>query len=207
VNKSTRVISALLFVLGAGADSVADPLSLQVTINTTPLQGLGQFSLDFQFLDGDGIQNNSVVLSGFDFVGGGGPIGVPTLVGGAAGSIASSIALTDTEFFNALTQPFTAGPALVFSLALTTNAAAAGSPDRFALAILDASGAAIPTTGLAEELLGIDITRPLTMTTSGSDLTRTALDLSAPAIQAVPEPSTVGLLALAVSCYAAARRK
>src|SRR5207245_11083515 len=80
-----------------------------VSLNTSPLIGhaAGPFSLGFQFNDGIGTgdANNTAVLSAFQFGVGGSAAGVPTLFGGATGSLASGVTLTDSSFFYAFIQP------------------------------------------------------------------------------------------------------
>jgi hypothetical protein len=198
----------LMLLLVSASESAATTIYL-VTWDTSPIQAAGDFSLDFQFLDGDGVQNNTVVLSDFSFGAGGSASGAPSLLGGASGDIATTITLVDQIFFNAFTQPFTPGSLLSFTLSLTTNGTGLPAPDRFALGIIDSSGFSLPTTGLAEEFLGIDLSVPLSISTFGSDTTRTGFDIAAPSVQAiaspVPEPSSILLLVTGLGAGVARR--
>ncbi len=191
-----RILVMVAAVLGLARDSGAAAI-YQVNF---VLPAAGQWFLDFQFVDGDGLQNNTAILSNFNFGLGSGPAGTPTIMGGASGTVASSVTLTDSSFFSAFTQPIvTGGSLLSFMLTLSTNANTSGAPDRFAFSLLDASGIPVPTTGLADEFLGIDITSPLAIMLSGSDQTRTTLNLVAPQVHAptsVPEPAALAFLGL-----------
>jgi hypothetical protein len=176
-----------------------------VSIDTSPLIGnaAGPFMLDFQFLDGSGLDdgNNTVTLSGFAF-GSGSPTGSASTFGGVAGDLLTSLTLTDTSFFNEFTQGFTPGNALAFVVDLTTNVDLGGVPDEFTLAILDSSGFQIPTLGPFDTVLLADITsgNP-SLFSYGSDTSRNAvasgepIALAAPSVSQVPEPSLGWLVA------------
>lgn len=158
-----------------------------VSLDVAPLIGAptGPFYADFQFTDGSGIGdgNNSAVVNNFHF-GSGGPAGSPVTFGSVTGDLGSSITLTDNEFFNEFTQPFTPGDFLRFTVTLTSNPESIDVPDQFSFAILDSTGAGGPMlvadiNSINPALLGYP-----------SD----ALSLSAPTISAVPEPSSLWLL-------------
>lgn len=177
-------------------------LFVNVRLDTAPLVGHGAapFWLDLQLTNGDGTPNNTTTLTNFD-LGGGSASGSPTLVGGATGSLASAVTLTDSAFLNAFTQGLVPGSVLSFDLLLTTNAAEGGSPDRFSLALLDRTGSELPTLGVGNVFLAVDITStgPLVQT-SGSDPTRppvgggAPIQISAPQVEVIPEPETGALL-------------
>src|SRR6202011_1452955 len=90
-----------------------------ITMNTAPLIGnaAGPLSLEFQLNDGRGTgdANNNAMLSSFAF-GGGGPVGIPMVAGGASGNLSSSVNVTDSSFFNQFIQRFTPGNTLNFRL-------------------------------------------------------------------------------------------
>ena len=121
-----------------------------VNINTSALIGhpAGPFKIGFQLTDGGGVgnKNNTVVISNIQF-GGGQASGIASVLGGAIGSLTSSVTLTDSSFLNVLIQPFSPGAQLSFLLTFTTNAEAEETPDQFSISILDRSGNEIPTTG------------------------------------------------------------
>lgn len=178
----------------------------RVGLNTTPLAGhaAGPFALNFQLNDGlgSGDANNTAVLSAFQFGPGGGPLGSPTLVNGATGSLASSITLTDSAFINSFTQGFTPGSQLSFLLRLTTNVDSGPTPDQFSFAILDRTGVELPTTNaFFDAFLTIDINSPNpTPAVFGSNTSRipngggSVINTGVVQVQAIPEPASAGLL-------------
>jgi len=121
-----------------------------VTINTSALGGSssGPFTLDFQFVDGNGSGdgNNRVTLSNFSL--GGGSINMTpiSLTGGVVvGNSPFTIVLSDTAFFSDVQFSFTPGSVLSYNVATTANGDAA-TPDAFTFAILDSNSNEIPTT-------------------------------------------------------------
>jgi hypothetical protein len=215
----SRLLLRALGVVAAGAVCHAAIL-YQVTLDTSPLIGhaAGPFSIDFQFNDGEGIgdANNTVTLSNFQF-GGGGSVGSPLLSGGASGSVSGTVTLIDSSFFNAFTQQFTPGSALGFLLGLTTTVDPSGTPDQFSFAILDSTGFELPTLGLFDIFLVIEIdsAQPLAQAFA-SDPSRAPnagggpINLGAPVVTEIPEPTSWALAALgilaAVPRIAATRR-
>jgi len=206
--------SCLLLLTLLASFAQADE-TFTVSIDTSSLMGnaAGPFSLDFQFTDGSGADdgNNTAALYNFMF-GMGSLTGSPTTVGTVSGNIATGFSLTDSSFLNELTQSFTPGNALTFQISLTTNVDAGGVPDEFTFAILDSSGAAIPTLGPFDTLLiaDIDSSQP-TPYTYGSDTTRgtlatgNPLQLPAPVITAAPEPSTLWFMASILALFVGSR--
>jgi len=183
-----------------------------ISINTAPLIGhpAAPFALEFQLNDGKGTgdANNTAMLTGFSF-GGGGPSGSPTLTGGATGNATSGITLTDSSFYNELVQGFTPGSILTFQLSLTTNVDTGGTPDQFSFAFLDKTATEIPTlASFVDVFVQIDITSANpTVQTFASDMSRgpagggSPINIAAPVVALVPEPTTIllsvfGLLTL-----------
>ena len=164
----TSVIStvALLCAQGLQADVIE-----QVTLATAPLIGdaAGPFSVDFQLNGGNG---NTATLSNFSFGSGGAPTGTPTLVGGAGGNMAGTVVLAETGFLNEFTQTFVPGSEISFQLDLTTKTKPMGFPDEFAFAILDNTGADLPTNGPFDVFVDVAVTQLPTVTAYGSDPTR-----------------------------------
>jgi hypothetical protein len=206
--KLLRAPSAVVAFLFLACSAFGD---MVVTLDTAPLQGdaAGPFSLVFQLTDGSGTGdgNNSVALSNFLF-GTGGPSGMPTTFGGVIGSVGSTVTLVDTSFLNYFIQPFTPGTTLEFTVATTNNVDAGGIPDGFAFSISDKTGQNIPTQAgpFADMFISIafDSSNPA-ITAFASDTTRSPaggggpIDLGAPIVQVVPEPSGIGLLAVGLS--------
>ena len=190
------VISVLLAGLGMAA-SPAAATSIHVQVNTAPLNGnaAAPFYVDFSFTDGSGTLAgpNTVVVSNFTFAGGG-AVGAPTLSGGAAGNLASSVTLSDnanpfSEFF----QQFTPGAVLGFDVT-TTNNVDPISPDAFAFAILDKNLLNLPTTGLQDSLMLVNIARSDAFATA-STTAPAGVNVTAAVI---PEPGTLLLLGTGV---------
>jgi len=181
----------------------ASTLGFAVVVDTTPLIGhaAGPFSLDFQLI---GSGSNSVAISGLDF-GGGSAIGPATRSGGATGDVDTGITLNDAStFFNELYEPFTPGHRLSFSVTMTTNVTPI--PDAFSFAILDGRLFNIPTTGLGDSLVLVNITSSTlgpgdVQTFSGLNLPSEP-DYSNVSAETVPEPASLlligaGLIAMA----------
>lgn len=205
LTSQVRVLAALSVAFAAGAPCASANAIYNVTMDTSALVGnpAGPFYLDFQFNDGSGTNdgNNTVTLGGFNVAAAG--AAMPS--GGGTGDLGSSIVLTDSAFFNEVYQQFTPGSTLQFQLNLTTNVDAGGTPDEFTFAILWGSSLFdIPTINPNGAFLTVDITNPLTITSSASDPTQplgtdSGVTIAAPSINpqsqssAVPEPATLWL--------------
>ncbi len=198
----TVLATALCSLLLAGGVTPARAASFTVSLDTSALVALGNFGLDFQLIDGDGVSNTTVVLRDFTF-GTGGATGSATLVGSATGSLASQIALQDAAFFTSATQAFTPGATLAFLLEVSGSSDPL-SPDFFTMALLDANGAEVPTLGVAEEMLSLSLVAGASPTSYATDTGRTSLNVPAPMVTSVPEPATA-LLVLSGALLASAR--
>jgi hypothetical protein len=203
----SRLLRVLLFIVvfctlcqKATADTI---YNYAVTLDTSQLVGsaAGQFSIFFEFTDGStiGDANNTVTMGQFSF-GGGSALGSPVVFGGASGSLETGVAITDSSFLSFFSEGFTSGPQLSFSLGLTANDDAGGTPDRLAFFILDSSGVPLPTLApSADYFLGVDLgsSGPV-FDVWGSDPSRSPyFSISAPtvtSVSTVPEPSTIYLL-------------
>jgi hypothetical protein len=121
-------------VLFTAAQARSD--SFSATLDTSSLSGTQ--TLAFALTDGDGVVDNTVTLSAFNFDSGG-AVGVPDgLTPGASGSLTSGISLDDSGGFTALfTQQFDPGSSLKFIFD-TTNNFAGGTPDAFAMYVCNA---------------------------------------------------------------------
>jgi len=135
--------------LFAFAINGAAQITYVVSMDTAALIGhpAAPFSLSFQLADGSetGDGNNAAVLSNFSFGAGGYSTGTPQVLGGASGTLESTVVLTDSGPANWFAQTFTAGETLSFTLTLTTNVDMGGVPDGFVFSILDSTGTPIPT--------------------------------------------------------------
>jgi hypothetical protein len=178
-----------------------------VTLDTAPLVGhpAGPFYVEATFTDGSGVgdANNTVTMSNFTF-GGGSALGGPLVFGGASGSLATGVTITDSSINSLFSEQFAPGLLLSFSLGLTSNDDAGGTPDGFTFFILDSSGVALPTLApFGDYFLGAALgsTGPV-FDAWGSDPSRAPsvgnpVSIPAPtvtSVSSVPEPSTIYLL-------------
>ena len=200
--KSLKIIFGLLvaclLVPCASADIMAD-----VRLNTAALIGgtTGPYYLEFQLVDGDGVQNNAVTLSDFQFVGGA-STGTASLIGGAAGDLSSIVTLVDSSFFNEFYQSFIPGTEVRFKLAFTTNFIDP-TPDMLSIAVLNSALLEVPTAGPGNELISVDLRQPIQFNTySGIDLGTDPV-MGAPTVAAVPEPGSLILgITMLAGCLA-----
>lgn len=212
VTGELRVIGAstlgsIAFALCLTAIAKADT-TYTFTMNTSPLAGNGQFSLDFQFLDSTGLpadlNNNTVKLTGFAFGAGGSASGGGSTTGGASGSLASGVTLTDAAFFNELVAGFTPGSQLSFNIDTTNVLDSSGTPDLFTVAILDSHGNELPTAGFASEFLDVTLAGGASPQVSAfGSAPGGTFSLAAPVVQPAttmpaPEPSALWLLVSAL---------
>jgi hypothetical protein len=165
----------------------------RVTVNTSSLMGANPnapFALDFQFNNGSILNNNTLTVDNFLF-NGGGPVGVPTLLGGVTGNIGSSIFFNNSSPFQELFQTFTPGTSLRFDVLFTANSDGV-TPDAFAFAILDKDLLNIPTSGLGDSLflVNVDSPGPTPQTASGIGAFSNVTTSTAP----VPEPAPCVLI-------------
>jgi hypothetical protein len=206
LNTKMKIFSAASLLLCASASYAQSVYHVDIT--TSPLIGnvSAPFSVDFQFIDGGTIGNNSATISHFTY-GGGSPTGGATLIGGAVGGLDfNNVSFNNSSFLQELYQAFTPGTTLSFNVALTGNADV-GSPDGFSVAILDNTQGNIPTTGFGSQLLQIDVTgAALTPQVFAGTGDFAGVTLS---VAAIPEPQTYAMFmaGLALVGVAAARRK
>jgi hypothetical protein len=200
----------------ASATVIAD-----ISVDTSPLIGhpAGPFSLEFQLnLGGEDSGSGLLwaVLSNFDFSGGS-PAGSPNYVGGATGSLASSVTLFDLSFFNQFIQPFTPGSHLSFHMELAPNGFVV-FPDEFTFAILDRTGVEIPTTSPFDVFLQVDL-RPgadnsnTPVLAFGSDASQSpaaggpAINIAPPTVTETPEPNFAPIIGAALIALGLYRRR
>jgi len=193
-----RTTIAAVALLLTGLPAHAD-LTFHVDLDTSVLLGNANapYALFFQLNDGQGIgdANNSLTLSNFGF-GGGATTGGATFDGGASGTVPTGLTISDSSFFNAVTQSFTAGTALSFDVTLSTQLDPGGTPDEFSFAILDGNGNEISTMGFGDPLIVVDIdsSHPSIQIFAGTGAYGA---MPAPvvgaAVSPVPEPATAGL--------------
>jgi hypothetical protein len=199
--RTRTVLFAVLALFGASLASHAGVV-YDVSLDTTALIGpssyLGPFYVAFEFADGSGTLdgNNAVILSDFQF-GGGGPVGSPiTYIGvGESGSLDSgTVTMVDDDPVGFFAQGFWPGTTLSFLLQSTTNVDPCCTYDEFTFGIMDPSFSYyIPTTaGDGTDLMSLTLDDPVnpTVATYSSDLTQTYIALGPPLVSETPEPAT-----------------
>jgi uncharacterized protein (TIGR03437 family) len=135
---------------------------MSVSVNTASLMGqasAGPFSIVFALTDGSGTSdgNNTATISQVSFDGGS-SAGSPILSGGATGSLAKGVTLTDTAFLNFSSEKFAPGKQLSFTVNLSDGNDEGSVPDRFTFYIEDNTGTPIPTLAASGDmLLGVDL--------------------------------------------------
>jgi hypothetical protein len=175
-----------------------------VDVNTAALVGnaSGPFSLDFQLNDGSGAGdgNNTATLNHFAF-GSGSASGSPTSFGGASGNLSGAVTLTDTTAFNEFFQGFTAGNTLSFDITLTLNSDAGPTPDSFSFGILDNSLYNLPTTGVGDSFLLVNLGSVPSVSTAASVGPAVAVNVTP-----VPEPGSLTWFSMGLMMFGLWRR-
>lgn len=185
------------------APLAAEATQISIGLDTSALIGgtTAPYYIEFQFTNGDGLNNNSVTIGSFDF-GGGSASGSPTLGGGVSGSLSSGLIMNDTLFFNYFYEAFIPGNFLSFMATISDNYVDP-TPDQFSFAILNNSLIEVPTQGPGNEFVNVDLKSPLVINTfSGISGTDTDPVVGAPSVQTVPEPGTLLLMLVPlVMCF------
>lgn len=200
----TSVFAASLLLLGS-TTAMAGLITQEFNVNTSSLEGLGQFGLFFQLVDGSGTGNsdNTVTLSNFNFDGGSPAAGTVMDMGGGSGDMSSAVTLTNSSsFINFLFQGFTPGPELSFVASFTNNLDSP-LPDVFTASLVDPTGNGIPTLDPSgnDTLITVTLTGTVQpgpdgpappVTVFGADPSQTSYVVPAPSV--VPEPGSFVLL-------------
>ena len=207
--------------------STVSAATINVTLNTSALVANTAdqpYSLEFDLENGALISSNSpggphtnasniVTISNFSFGGGFAldPATDPAYLidGGGSGDIRSQVILKANSPDNYLSQGFTPGSQLSFTVNYTNNVADAEILDSFDFAVLDSNFVELPTQGgdIFDSFLQIDFNSdvpdistfasdPTIPTSAGEFLTIDAPDVTTPA--AVPEPRTFWILGSAL---------
>jgi len=156
-------VSMLLTMLFGCATILMLPLTAKasvynIAVDTTPLRGtVGALAMDF--LDGDGLVNNTITLSHF--------VADATLAAGTpTGDISGTLSpgpvvLGDTGFFNEWLQPVTFGSFLTFQLENAAGGPFTPMPDSFSFFLLDSTLLPYPSDDPlgTDALLVLDIDR------------------------------------------------
>lgn len=173
----TLAALSLLPVLASAAE-------FEVTIDTTPLAGLGGY-LALDLLAGSPGAVNEAQVGSFASTS---TLGVATTQGDVAGNLAGTLTLRSSVFFSEFLQAVVFGPGLTrFSLTLGEATIVGGIPDSFSVFLLDTNLAPFATSDPAGALILIDLSPPLTPQVFTSAFATATVTL-------VPEPASVVLL-------------
>jgi hypothetical protein len=182
--------TALLALMALPAMASASSLNYNVQFDTSGLSAGGSYFLDFQFIGSNG---NTVDMADFSYGGGSGP----------AGPIEMD---TINNFFNEVTDPFTAGATLDFQVATTNiGPAVGGFPDELSFFILDSSLSPLSTLDPADAYFYFDVNGgiPDIQTFGGSGVGAPSITSAAP--PGVPEPGTMLTMAMGLGLAALKR--
>jgi len=176
--------------------------SFHVEISTgdlgqSPANTNSPFYLDFQFNDGGVLSNNAASITNLS-IAGGNATGSPVLLGGAVGNLGSNMIFNNSSSFQELYQSFSPGATISFNVFLTQNLDGI-TPDSFFVSILDKDLFNIPTSGLGNSLLQIDINSSGLPTVNLGAGTGLYAGMTASAV-AVPEPGSIGMFGIGIAC-------
>jgi PEP-CTERM motif len=202
VNRMLQIITlASLAVVLAAVSARADGGTVNVTVNTSSLSGTQ--TIIFGITDGDGVADNNVALSDFNF-GGGTAEGSPSYFGsGVSGDLSSVIAMDDSGFSALFEQQINVGSSLSFALATTDNFSG-GTPDAFAMFLCDStvstcySDDAVSGAMLILNLTGGTVSPSGFILNGASDQGLPAPVVTSPSTS-VPEPASLLLLAIGLA--------
>lgn len=189
-------IAAVTFV-GAQAEAAL----YHVSVDTSALQSApgAPFALDFQLIGGNAL-SNTVTISNFTY-GGGAATSDPfaSTFGLASGTLQTGVTLTSnsSNFLNEFYQGFAPGSVLGFDVNLTTNVNGP-TPDGFSFSILDQNLENLPTNGVGNSylLVNIDGSTPSFVAANGVTFS------------AIPEPNSALFMgALVVGAVGIFRRR
>jgi len=198
-------VAALAFTATPAARATS--LSYYVTINTTSLLGNSDapFSLDLQLAQGSGNVTNSVTLSNFSISGGTFAGSSNYTDGSESGSLGSTLTLTNADLNNEFAEAFSTGvTSIAFKVTETENSEEVTSgtpvPDQFNVFLDDnnTSSGFVPSTAPdgSDAILESALFENATLS-SVKTYSTTSPDAGVVTTTAVPEPSSIGMLAMA----------
>lgn len=127
--------------------------SVDISIGTAPLSGVAG-TLAFDFIDGDGIVDNTISIENFASDA---TLSSGIVTGSVSGSLPGTVTLSDGSFFNELLVPATFGSSISFTIDYTNVGGT--PPDAFTFFLLDDTAIdSLVTTNLSgNALLEIDM--------------------------------------------------
>ena len=191
-----RAIGLMLCLLAGIVNAPASAAVFNVFVDTASFSGV-EAVIAFDFINGNVVADNEVLISAFDTDG---SLGEITLDGSASGTLIPGPAmLSDDSFFSSLTQQITLGDFFSFTIDVSTNGPFQASPDAFSMFLLDPDLLPLVTTSDpsgANALMAIDITA-FALTPEAFEAT--GINVS---VQPIPVPGAIvmllsGLLTLA----------
>lgn len=129
---------------GAWADEVVN-----VSVNTSSLQGQAGSEVFFELTDGSGTGNGNNTATMSNFALGSGTVGAAdpfNTFGGATGDMGSTVSITDSSPDNQFAQVLTPGSTLAFKLDLTAFVESGAPPDGLFMFLTDPLGNSIAST-------------------------------------------------------------
>ena len=194
------VIGKILCMLCFAA-MMAQGATIVVSVDTTPRKGLSG-GIAFDFLNGDPLSNTATISDFFTD----GALTVETVrLGTITGTLPQPVVFSDAGFGATLEQQLIFGDLLSFTVHITQNFSGSFLPDSFAFFILDDAGFPLPTDDpLGSAAFAVDVDGTSTgMLSIFSPIDDNDLSFS---VQAIPEPSPLPLVVLALSALAWRRR-
>lgn len=191
--KTIAVAGLILATPGARADA-----TFEVSLDTSAISGTSE-QLLFEFVDGDGVVDNSVSLSDFT-LGGGTAAAPPDYLGstGVSGDVNSSIAMDDSGGTALFTQLVNFGTSLMFQLRTHNVFSGIGAPDALSMAVCASDFSACYSDNATGALLELDLSGNALGSGSFTLNGASAQGLPAPVVTlATPEPASLLLLAAA----------
>jgi hypothetical protein len=201
--------NAALFVIAlrcSASIAAAAPITYDVTVNTAAISGTAG-SLDFDFNPGP-LVTQAASLQILDFTSDGTPAGGPVLTGDITGALPGTLTFDNGTAFNDYFEGFTYGSALSFQVdlfgpALSSPDGTSTSGSTFAFSMFSDAAGTMPalTTNTSEGFaFTIDVNLDGTTTVTNFSAQTTVVPATAPAI---PEPSTLSLMAVGVGLWLA----
>ena len=153
--RAYRVVALGLLAAAFAFGAQAQAAIIQVVVDTSSLSGTPAV-LAWDLVDGDGVVNNTAVISG---VATDGTLGTAEADGDVSGALPGPVTIGDGSFFNELRQGISLGDFVSFTLNLSTGSAGP-VPDALSFFLLNATATAslVGSDLFADALLRFDFT-------------------------------------------------